>query len=108
MFCTRCGTELRVQDRFCSQCGVQIDPDFPARGQARLMRDMRNKKIAGVASGLARYFGVDAVLARILLVVTALCGGLGLVFYITAWIAMPRDYTVRAAKARTSEPAPAQ
>jgi phage shock protein PspC (stress-responsive transcriptional regulator) len=50
------------------------------------------KRIAGVCSGLARYFEVDVTLVRLLVVAGTLCsGGLGLLAYIAAWIIMPRD-----------------
>jgi len=58
MFCTRCGSELRDIDRFCSQCGANVaaphsaPATYPSRPLARIMYD---KKIAGVCSGFARY-----------------------------------------------------
>lgn len=45
--------------------------------------------IAGVASGLADYFGIDPVLVRIGFVVLAAAGGAGLVAYLVAWWIMP-------------------
>ena len=62
MFCTKCGSELREQDRFCSACGAATArgaaprPREPAN--ARLSRPMSEAKIAGVCAGFARYFGV--------------------------------------------------
>jgi phage shock protein C len=46
---------------------------------------------AGVCGGLAEYFGVDAVLLRIVAVALALSGGAGLLLYVIAWIAIPED-----------------
>jgi phage shock protein C len=53
---------------------------------------MYDKKIAGVCSGFARYFGMDVTLMRILWIIVALGTGIGFVAYFVAWIAMPRDY----------------
>jgi phage shock protein C len=95
MFCTQCGSELREQDCYCSQCGRHLKPETaPAAGE-RLMRDMERKKIAGVCAGLANYFGVDAVLVRLIFLVLAFSTGIGFIAYIVAWIVMPKDMTWR-------------
>jgi len=67
-----------------------------------LMLDKRNKKIAGVCAGVARYLGVDVVLVRALWLGIALCAGVGFCVYLAAWIVIPsdgglemRDFTVR-------------
>ncbi len=56
---------------------------------ARLTRSETDKKIAGVAGGMAAYFGVDAVLVRVLWVVAALMGW-GLIAYVVLWIVLPK------------------
>jgi phage shock protein C len=94
MFCTRCGTELRDQDKFCFNCSAAT-----ARGASTprpaepLSRPMHEAKIAGVCAGFARYFGMDVTLVRVLWVVITLlpvpC--FGVVAYIIAWIVMPKD-----------------
>jgi phage shock protein C len=91
MFCTQCGNELALNARFCAQCGRQWRYDGAPQGTQVLMRDMKNKKIAGVCAGLARYLGVDTALVRIVLLTLAIGMGVGFVAYIIAWIAMPRD-----------------
>ncbi|MGN8246562.1 PspC domain-containing protein [Cellulomonas soli] len=47
--------------------------------------------IGGVASGLARRLGVDALLVRAVLAVSVLLGGLGLVVYGVAWALLPEE-----------------
>lgn len=96
MFCTRCGSELRENDRFCSQCGVNVAAPYsqqpytqPARQLARTMYD---KKIAGVCGGFARYFDCDVTLMRVIWLILAFGTGLGFIGYLVAWIAMPKDY----------------
>ncbi|HEX9550877.1 MAG TPA: PspC domain-containing protein, partial [Candidatus Limnocylindrales bacterium] len=48
----------------------------------RLYRCDHDRKIAGVASGLAEYLDIDVTLIRILWVVSIFFGGLGLLLYI--------------------------
>jgi phage shock protein C len=94
MFCTRCGTELREQDKFCFNCAAATGQGAPApRPVGLLSRPMHEAKIAGVCAGFARYFGVDVTLVRVLWVVLTVfpmpC--FGLIAYIVAWIVMPKD-----------------
>jgi phage shock protein C len=78
---------------FCSRCGqpTGIPPVVPVAPAQRLSRPMREKKIAGVCAGFARYFGMDVTLTRVLWLVIAFGTGIGFIAYIVAWIAMPRD-----------------
>ena len=55
----------------------------------RLFRDTDNAMIAGVASGLANYFGVDILLIRILFVVGTIAWGGGILLYIALWLLVP-------------------
>ncbi len=55
----------------------------------RLVRNINNKVIAGVCSGLADYFGIDVALMRVLFVVAFLCGSFGFWLYIILWIVLP-------------------
>ena len=59
--------------------------------QKKLTRNEHDRVIAGVASGLADYFGIDSTLVRILFVIFALAGGPGLLVYIILWIIMPLE-----------------
>jgi phage shock protein C len=54
-----------------------------------LTRSETDKKIAGVAGGMAAHFGVDPTLARVLWVV-ALLMGWGFVAYLILWIVLPK------------------
>lgn len=92
MYCTKCGVELREDDRFCSRCGARTGvggSDENAHGS--LMLDKRNKKIAGVCAGFARYFEVDVTLVRVLWLAIALGTGVGFIAYLVAWLLMPSD-----------------
>ena len=77
MYCTKCGFELRDSDSFCSQCGIRTATREQQEKPQILMLDKRNKKIAGVCAGFARYFGMDLVLMRVLWLGIALCTGVG-------------------------------
>lgn len=55
----------------------------------RLQRDLSNKVLGGVCSGLGNYFDMDATFWRILFFVLFLFGCSGLLIYIILWIAMP-------------------
>ena len=55
----------------------------------RLYRDTDNAIIAGVASGLARYFDIDPVIVRLIFVVSIFFNGLGILAYIILWLVVP-------------------
>lgn len=59
---------------------------------ARLRRtEGPERRIAGVAAGLARHLDVDPLLLRVAFVVTALFGGAGLFLYVGLWLVVPDD-----------------
>ncbi len=68
----------------------------------RLYRSTRDRRIAGVAGGIAEYFAVDVTLIRLIWVLAVLFGGTGVLAYIIAWIVIPEEIEIR------SEPAPAE
>ncbi|PKM91733.1 hypothetical protein CVU82_00820 [Candidatus Falkowbacteria bacterium HGW-Falkowbacteria-1] len=59
----------------------------------RLFRDTDDVIIAGVASGLASYFGVDSVFVRLLFFVSMFFGGAGVVIYVILWLVVPKAKT---------------
>ena len=59
--------------------------------QKKLYLSNKDKKIAGFCGGLAEYFGIDSTLVRLLYILfTFLSFGLGILFYLIAWIIVPR------------------
>ena len=59
-----------------------------ASGQ--LVRSTTDRKIAGVAGGVAAHFNIDPTLVRVLWVVAVIAGfGTGLLIYVILWIALP-------------------
>jgi phage shock protein C len=94
MYCTKCGVQLNESARFCSECGnptarnaYSPQPPYP-----KLSRPRDDRKVAGVCGGLARYFGVDPTLMRIIFVIFTIWPPLvGLIAYIVCWCVMPED-----------------
>lgn len=59
----------------------------------RLFRDTDHAMIAGVASGLAAYTGVDPVIIRILFIALTFIGGSGVLMYLLLWLLVPEAKT---------------
>lgn len=57
----------------------------------RLYRSDKKRVLVGVCGGLADYFDIDPLLIRIIFIILALSGGLGLVLYLAAWLIIPRQ-----------------
>ncbi|HAN10136.1 MAG TPA: PspC domain-containing protein [Clostridiales bacterium] len=58
----------------------------------KLTLSKTNVKIAGVCGGVAEYFGIDATLVRLGVILFTLASiGTGIVFYLIAWAVMPRE-----------------
>ena len=57
----------------------------------KLVRPRSNRMIAGVIAGIARYFGFDVTIARVLYVVLSVVSVAfpGILVYIILWIIMP-------------------
>jgi phage shock protein C len=70
----------------------------------RLHRSRRDRVFGGVCGGLAEYFGVDAVLVRIVAVALALSGGAGFLLYFIAWIAIPEGSPGEAGTSASTTP----
>lgn len=55
----------------------------------RLFRDIDNRMIGGVCSGLGAYFNIDTVWFRVAFVVALLIGGSSILVYLVLWIVTP-------------------
>ena len=62
---------------------------YPTRPPLRRLRD--DRVIGGVASGFARWLGIDPVIVRVVLVVLAVFGGSGLILYAAGWLFIPEE-----------------
>jgi len=59
----------------------------------KLYRDIEQKYIGGVCSGLEHYTGVDALWIRLIFILLAVFTGFGLIAYILLWILVPEANT---------------
>lgn len=61
--------------------------------QTPLRRSRSNRMIGGVVAGLAKYFGMDVTLTRVLYVVISVCSAAfpGILVYILFWVLTPEE-----------------
>lgn len=74
------------------------------RDLARIHRTVGpQRRLAGVAGGIARHLDIDPLLVRVLFFVTSFFGGAGIVAYLGCWLVIPEDTgrTVFATRDRT-------
>jgi len=86
--------------------GESVQKEMPDNQSAarRLYRDPENALLAGVASGIAKYFGVDVVWIRILFVVFTFAWGFAIPLYILLWIITPKAETAAQKAEMMGEP----
>lgn len=60
---------------------------------SRMYRDPDNRIIGGVSAGMAAYWGIDPWIVRVVFIVLALPGGLGILIYAVLWIVLPEAKT---------------
>ena len=59
--------------------------------RSALRRPFQDRMLAGVAAGLARYFGVDPTIIRIAFVVLTIVGGAGIPLYLAGLLLIPEE-----------------
>ena len=57
----------------------------------KLLKSSDNKKISGVCAGIAKYFGVDATIVRLIFALCMLFFGFGLAIYLVCLVLMPSE-----------------
>ena len=57
----------------------------------RFYRSITNRRIAGVAGGLADYFDLDPLLVRLIFIILLFAGGGGFLLYLILWIVTPEN-----------------
>lgn len=65
---------------------MQQQPNRP-----RLTRDIEHKMLGGVCAGIARQYGYDITVVRIVTVLLTLVWGAGIVLYLALWAIMPAE-----------------
>lgn len=64
---------------------------YNGSGGKKLVRTKDGRLVAGVATGIAAYFGIDANLVRLGFAVFAIFYGLGVLLYLIAWAILPEE-----------------
>ncbi|MCX6401793.1 MAG: PspC domain-containing protein [Propionibacteriales bacterium] len=63
------------------------------RDLGRLRRSATDRKVSGVAGGIARHLDIDPLLVRVAFVILTFFGGGGLILYGVAWLLVPEEHT---------------
>jgi phage shock protein C len=71
--------------------GMSENGESKGSGGKRLLRVREGRIVAGVCTGLARYFGVDVNLVRLAFGVLTVFYGLGILLYVAAWAILPEE-----------------
>jgi phage shock protein PspC (stress-responsive transcriptional regulator) len=61
------------------------------RDLGRIRRTTSDRRVAGVAGGLARHLDIDPLIVRVAFVVLTFFGGAGLLLYIACWLLLPEE-----------------
>lgn len=64
------------------------------KGKKRLFRNIDNRMLGGVCSGLGAYFNIDATLVRIIFLLALFLAGGSILVYAVLWIVIPPARTV--------------
>jgi phage shock protein PspC (stress-responsive transcriptional regulator) len=56
-----------------------------------ISRSRQNRILGGVAAGLAEYLSIDAIVVRVLFVVSVLFSGIGVLLYLIMWMVIPEE-----------------
>jgi phage shock protein PspC (stress-responsive transcriptional regulator) len=67
------------------------EPSGFGPGHTALRRPLQDRMAAGVAAGVARYFGVDVMIVRIAFVVLTVVGGGGILLYLAGLLLIPDE-----------------
>ncbi len=74
------------------ESGPRVTRD-EVRDLARLRRSRTDRKVSGVAGGIARHLDIDPLLVRVAFVILTFFGGGGLLLYGVAWVLVPEEET---------------
>lgn len=66
--------------------GVTLDSPAP-----RLERPLQGRMLTGVCAGVARHFGIDVTLVRVVAVIATFVGGAGVFVYVAATLLVPEE-----------------
>ncbi|MBC7746347.1 MAG: PspC domain-containing protein [Flavobacterium sp.] len=72
--------------------------------EKRLLRDMDDRVVAGVCSGVGHYFEIESRWIRLILLLLVFFGGTGIMLYLILWIVMPKAVSRADRMAMRGEP----
>lgn len=70
----------------------------------KMYRSSDKKVLAGVAGGVAAFFGIDLAVTRIFFVITSFFGGFGVILYLVLWFSLPEAKTITEKMEMQGEP----
>lgn len=73
--------------------GTRAGEKFSSPGYHRMYRDPDKRIIGGVCAGMGAYWSIEPWIIRIIFVVLAMMGGLGLLVYLILYIVLPEAKT---------------
>ena len=88
MYCNACGKAIPDDARVCSYCGKGV---AAAGIRSHLVRPRQGRRIAGVCLGLARHFGWNVTVLRVVWLLLFLFAGVGGLIYLILWVVMPNE-----------------
>ena len=59
--------------------------------EKKLYRSKSDQKVAGVCGGVAKYFGIDSTLIRLIWALAIVCAGAGVLAYIVCAFVIPEE-----------------
>lgn len=59
--------------------------------EKKLYRSKNDKKLAGVCGGVAKFFGIDPTIIRLIWALVAICAGAGILAYIVCAFVIPEE-----------------
>jgi phage shock protein PspC (stress-responsive transcriptional regulator) len=94
--------DYRIEDE---ESTSQSNSSYNTRRHKKLYRDKENGMVGGVATGLAHYFGIDAVWVKIVFLIFVFAGfGTGILAYFVLWVVTPEAVTTSEKLEMTGEP----
>lgn len=102
--CPHCGGQIRAEAVLCRHCRRDLAPGAAPSIRGPWVRELGDRKIAGVSGMVARNLGLSPLVTRLLfLALVFFANGLGLFFYLLAWVATPLGYGGKAPVVRWTE-----